>query len=917
MQFITVLLCFISLASANLMAVDLGTAYIKTAVARPGKGLELVLNDQAKRKTPAVVGFTEEGERLFGDAAVGYAAKKPNRVIFNARNLIGKCADGDDKPAPYCKPATVTIDGVGEFTGVHVVAMLLTMARKHAEAHLGGSAIKDVAITVPSSFHIGQRIAICDAAQVAGLSCLGVVNTNTAVAIKYALDNKAKPPAVDADAKKGRSKKAKDANLHTALFYDVGASGSSATVARFHSGLKGTVSKLEVLSHASDNSLGGSILDEFLVGLLADAFDKQRDGTPAFTEDPRKAREMPRVMARLRKEAAKAREVLSANTERLVSIGSVHQDMDLRATLTRAELETAAAPLLSGAARPVLAAIQSAGVRIDGLHAIVPFGGTTRTPKIQSVVLEALNRPSMNKSINGDEAAVMGAVYYGASLSSTFRVRKMDVFDKFQRTVSAEVGRDPSSGGLLSAAKPRSPQKVVIFDSNSMRMPAKKTISFNRKNDFEVKIFFDLDKTGSSPFSQRTVYSLVKVSGVAKVLDRLGKNPGSKKTATKPTPRVSLTFHMDPSGNIRIGTAESAIDEVIVVEREVPIKTEKKDSKDKKSAESPSVTPSTTPSDAANESPAADSKDEQKKEEKKEEKKTKIEKREQSIVHRQSLTIEYIPVEGSIRDLSMNDKELKEAKSVLKKLEEADNARLELADALNGLEGYILGARSKLRGVEEEDSLYKVSTEDERSNIIKELDEAEDWMFSDEASNTAALRKKHHELRRMVRALETRASELDERPKAVESLRKDLALAAERMRVVEKLHIERKSGNEKAFETFQEFVAAATKWLDEQVAAQEKQALTEDPLLTLKMLDDKRGEVIQEMTKLAKLELPPAPSVSAAPESETNDSTSASPSEAPASNSTEEKETEKEEGPKVGEGDGVKVEVDAPSKDEL
>ena len=905
------------------MAVDLGTAYIKTAVARPGKGLELVLNDQAKRKTPAVVGFTEEGERLFGDAAVGYAAKKPSRVIFNARKLIGKCAEGDDKPAPYCKPATVSIDGVGEFTGVHVVAMLLTMARKHAEAHLGGPSIKDVAITVPSSFHIGQRIAICDAAQVAGLSCLGVVNTNTAVAIKYALDNKARPPNVDTETKKGRSKKAKDADLHTALFYDVGASGASATIARFHSGLKGPVTKLEVLSHASDDSLGGAVLDEFLVGLLADAFDKERDGTPAFSEDPRKAREMPRVMARLRKEAAKAREVLSANTERLVSIGSVHQDMDLRATLTRAELETAAASLLSGAARPVLTAIQNAGLRADALHAVVPFGGTTRMPKIQSVVLDALSRPSMNKSINGDEAAVMGAVYYGASLSSTFRVRKMDVFDKFQRTISAEVGRDPSSGGLLSAAKPRSPQNVVIFDSNSMRMPAKKTISFNRKNDFEVKIFFDLDKTGSSPFSQRTVYTLVKVSGVAKVLDRLGKNPGSKKTSSTPTPRVSLTFHIDPSGNIRIGTAESAIDEVIVVEREVPIKTEKKDNKDKKSKESPSA----SPSDASKESPIAeteekkegdleDKKEEEKKEAKKEEKKTRIEKREQSIVHRQSLTIEYVPVEGSIRDLSMSDKQLKEAKSVLKKLEEADNARLELADALNGLEGYILGARSTLRGVEEGDILYEVSTEEERSNIMKELDEAEDWMFSDEATNTAALRKKHEGLRKMMSVIETRATEHAERPKAVESLRNDLGMVSERMKMIEKLHIERKSGHEKAFETFQGVVAEAKKWLDDQVAGQEKRAPTEEPLLTMKMLDEKKEEIIREMTKLSKLELPPAPSVSAAPESKANEIQSESASEAPASNATEEEKEEKG-GPKVGEGEGVKVEVDAPTKDEL
>lgn len=897
-----------AVASANLMAIDLGTAYIKTAVARSGKGLELVTNEQAKRKTPAVVGFTEDGERLFGDAAVAFAAKKPNRVIFHARNLIGRCASAEESP-PHCKPATVTIDGIGEFTGVHVVAMLLTMARKHAEAFLGnGIIIKDVAITVPSHFHSVQRAAVCDAAVVAGLKCLGVVNANTAAAVKYALDGKAKAPPVDPDAKK-KKKKGKEANSHLALFYDVGASGTSASVARFIlDSSKKSVSKVEVLSHASDSSLGGLALDEILVAQLADAFDKQRQGTAELKEDPRSARDLPRVMSRLRKEAQRAREILSANTERMVSVGSLHQDMDLHTKVSRAELEKTAAPLLANAVRPVLSAIQKAGITAGDLHAVVPFGGTTRMPKIQSLVLDALKRPSMNKSINSDEAAVMGAVFFGAAQSSTFRVRNLGIYDRFVRPISAEITRDPASGGLLSSGKNRSPQKVVIFDIKSALMPAKKTVSFSRNKDFEVKVFFDLDKSGSSPFSQRTLYAHLKVTGVAKVLDRFGKNPGSKKGAAKPTPRVALTFHLDASGNVRVGTAESSIDEVIITEREVPIK-EKKEKKATPSAEakeSPAEAKESPAEEKDEKSDKTEEKTDDKKEEEKKKKKTRIEKREQSIVHRQTLTVKFLEAEGSIRSLSMSSADLDSAKKVLKELEAVDNERLVRAEVFNTLEGFILTERSKLSNSDEDAALLEVSTEEERNALVEQLNNAEDWMFTDEASKTEALREKHSELKKAVDVIGLRVLERTERPQAIKLMRENFGQALDSIAVIEKLHIERKSGNEKAFHDFRQTITAAEAWLDENVRSQDALSPTVDPILTVDMIAKKWDEVLVEMKKLQKLELPPAPSVEP---------------KASAENATESEVESSGEEAKVEDAGGSKVDmganVEAPAKEEL
>lgn len=840
---------------ANLMAVDLGEAYIKVAVARPGKGLELVPNEQSKRKTPAVVGFTTDGERLFGDAAVAYAAKAPDRVVFNARKLLGKCATDDETPFPFCRPATVSIKGVGEFNGVHLVAMLLAMARRHSVEALG-LPVKDVAVTVPSSFDAVRRAAVCDAAAVAGLNCLGVVNANTAAAVKYALDGKARALGTEQNGsadKKARSKKIskKDASAHIALFYDVGASGAAATVARFHTASSGAVSRVEVLSHAWDPTLGGDAMDELLVAQLADAFDEQRRGTPEFSEDPRFARDLPRVMARLRKEARRAREILSANTERLVAVASLHQDMDLRVVLTRAELEKAAAPMLSAAPKPALRALSLAGVPPLELAAVVPFGGTARMPKIQSLVLDALGRASMNKSINGDEAAVMGTAFFAASLSSTYRVRKLDVMDRFLRSVSVEVERDTPSGSVFSSGKRRAPQNIVLFDAATAHMPAKKTISFSRVADFELSLYFDADASGEGPFPQRTLYATIKIGDVAKVLDKLDKQGGSKKTASKPTPRVALTFHLDRSGSIRVGTAESSVDETIVVEREVVVK------KKTKSTESTSASPAAS-ADASTSTSAAP--ETEAKEEKKEEKKTRMEKREQTVVHRHALTVNYVAAPDSIRAAQMSVEQLAAAKKVLQKLEDADRERAERSDALNALEGYILSARSRFREAEEGDDLYEVSTEEQRSSLLAVLEEAEDWMFSEEAEKTSNLVAKLKQVSTLVGGVERRAEERAGRPAAIEQMRSGVKEVLARMDVIEKLHKERNSGHEKKFADFRALAVKSLKWLDDMVAAQEELAATAEPAFTRQDITDKVEQMARAAAKLAKLELPPAPS---------------------------------------------------------
>lgn len=889
---VLVLGAFPRICGSSLMGVDLGLSYVKVAVARPGKGLELVTNEQAKRKTPAAVGFTEDGERLFGDAAVAYAAKAPSRVILDGRSLIGRCAtaatSGDDvndknDDGVFCARYRLDVDDAGQFTGEDVVAMLLAMARRQASAFLGGMAVKDVAVTVPAWFDERQRLAIYDAARVIGLNCLGVVNANTAAAIKYALDGKAKPTEehIEAEKAKDKKKRAPKSVSQRVLFFDVGAGSASASVVEITSDVKtGIASGVRVLSHASEQGVGGRLLDTLIVDRLADAFDQQRGGPEASP----KARELPRVMTRLRKEAQRAREVLSANTETMVSIASLYDDMDLRTQLSRADFEADADTMLRLVVAPANAALASAGVDAKELDAVVPFGGASRTPRIQDEVRSALGVAALNKSINTDEAAVMGSVFFAASLSSTFRVRKMEVDDVYSRGVSVEIEREaPSSGGLFSGSgKKKAPQTVEIFPDTGSKMPAKKTVSLNRNADFSMRIFLELDKTGTARFPQRTLYAKVDVKGVADVLEKMQ----DKKKAKSATPRVAISFHLDRSGLIRIGTAESSADETIVVEREVEVKEEKKKDKKKsgdkkvegdenetvssddgstmgdddasdssKKAQSEDSTSSDSNSDEENSSADAD-----KDAKKKDKKKTRTEKSTQTVVHRHTLTVEYVVGEG-VLGMKMSGKELEDAQAMLRNLEVADKERVERADAFNSLEGFILEIRSKVRGLDEDDDLFRVTTEEERESLVAAFDDAEDWMYTSDAKQIANLRKKHHEMRGLFTPMETRAHEFARRPKMLEKLRSALTDSLQRAAQLRDSHEKANSTHVKEFETFPAFCEDIGKWLDDAEQRQNDAPLTQDPVVSLKDIADKSKTLGTELARLAKLDIPVAPKV--------------------------------------------------------
>jgi hypoxia up-regulated 1 len=216
---------------------------------------------------------------------------------------------------------------------------------KQLAESVAGEKVTDVIVTVPPYFSQYERDAIVDSIEIAGLKTLALINDGTAVAVNYALTRTFPKP-----------------EYH--IIYDAGASGIRATIASFStandpkSGVAET--HINVAGVGYDRSIGGTELDRRMRDILVDIFNGKHK---------KDIRGDKRGMAKLWKEAQRVKAILSANTETVSQVESLAWDIDFKTRLTRAEFETKCEDLKEKFSKPILDALQNAGLTLVGLHA--------------------------------------------------------------------------------------------------------------------------------------------------------------------------------------------------------------------------------------------------------------------------------------------------------------------------------------------------------------------------------------------------------------------------------------------------------------------------------------------------------------------------------------------------------------------
>ncbi len=394
------------------IGIDLGTTHSLVASVRNGAA-ECLPDAQGRVLLPSVVRYLDSDRRQIGFDALARQVEDPCNTISSAKRLMGRGIDdiGNRAQLPYQfkdKPGMVTLQTVaGEKSPVEVSAEILAALRQRAEDTFDDD-IYGAVITVPAYFDEAQRQATKDAAQLAGLHVLRLINEPTAAAIAYGLDN---------------------ASEGVYAVYDLGGGTFDISILRLSQGV------FEVISTGGDSALGGDDYDRALVDW---ALAKAGLAADTLTASDKAA---------LQKTARACKEALSAapSVPFSVQLAKASINFEMKAD----DFETACAHLTQRTLAAVRKALRDASLAKEDMQGVVLVGGSTRMPQVRKAVASFFGCEPLT-NLNPDEVVALGAAISANQLAGNSTGEDLLLLDVIPLSLGIET-----MGGLVERIVPR------------------------------------------------------------------------------------------------------------------------------------------------------------------------------------------------------------------------------------------------------------------------------------------------------------------------------------------------------------------------------------------------------------------------------------------------------------------------------